>query len=213
MSEYHSANRHTPYAPPILALALLVGALWALPPRAHAATVYRCVDASSQVALQDAPCPASTRQTTLSVQPQPLIDPRAAATSTRMQARPTPSTQRRGRRQRVASRRTRHQPIAAAWKCEADDGEVFYRLTRCPGSIRSDSIVRVQWGHTQTRADARNGRNRRKKGIHVHATRVARSDACRQINALTASTRDGYRRDQRVSVYDHLVGRDPCTGA
>lgn len=214
MSQCHpSAFQRTRPAARSLVLALLAGALWAVSPIAHAATVYRCVDAGGHVAWQDAPCPAVARSSTVAMRPQPLIDPHAAAAATRLQAHDTaPTPPRRGGRRRVASHRTRQQADAAAWKCEADDGEVFYRLTHCPGSIRSDGTVRVQWGLTPAQPRARNRRRGREQGIHVHATRVARSEACRQINALTASGRDGYRRDQRVSVYDHLVGRDPCAG-
>lgn len=86
-----------------------------------------------------------------------------------------------------ASRRRR--PLS--YECRAGDGEVFYRHDHCPAVIpRSDG-----------------GRGR----VHVSARRIPRAEACAQIHRAGAIGRRGHERDQRVSAYDHDLGRDPCS--
>lgn len=105
-----------------------------------------------------------------------------------------------------AQRRAQHVKRAQAWECRAADGEVFYRLSRCPASIAGDGVVRGDGDYTT-------GKRRRGGAwgrIHVHGTRIERSEACEHIDAVTADSRDGHQHDERVSTYDHLMGRDPC---
>jgi hypothetical protein len=46
----------------------------------------------------------------------------------------------------------------------------------------------------------------------VHGVRISRAEACRRIHSAGAALRDGHLRDASVSTYDHLMGRDPCSG-
>jgi Domain of unknown function (DUF4124) len=180
--------------------------LWFAVTAAHAGTIYRCAGTHGAVAFRDTPCAAGKRQAKLDLTPQPLIDPHA----------PAPRRNRRlhGLRadrapHRRAAHARRHKPVMS-WECRASDGEVFYRHTRCPSTVRGDGIVRSEPDDGWKRRDHR--RTSAWGWLSVHGRRVPRSVACSRIHAADAVTRDGHERDQRVSVYDHAVGRDPCIG-
>lgn len=175
----------------------------------QAATVYKCVTPHGQVTFRDTPCVTGATQTKLQSAGQPLIDPgapHAAAPATR---RTTPRA--RGRRASHASHR-RAPKAAMSWECRAADGEVFYRHARCPGSVPGDGTVRSSY---MQEASSRRGRSRHNawSKVPVHGVKVPRSEACRRIHSAGASGRDGHLRDDKVSTYDHLMGRDPCGGA
>lgn len=207
------ANRHSRYAGclgrcagPLLLL--IAGGV-------HAGAIYKCVDASGQVAFQANACPAQARQTALDIREQPLIDTDAPA------AEPMPVQHERGalRRERArhyphgASVRARARKEPTSWECRAGDGEVFYRHARCPHSVAGDGVMRsagvyvVGGGKGKGRA-----RHNAWSPLTVHARKVPRGEACKQINAVAAVERDGSARDERVSAYEHNVGRDPCSG-
>ena len=180
--------------------------LWVIVAGAHAASVYRCVDALGRIAFRDTPCAAQARQHKLDLQPQPLIGApgehaaRAAATTH------TRNIARRSKR----SRRTAHVKPATSWECRAADGEVFYRHTRCPGSIPGDGVVR--WRDGGDPPSGKRSRHRRNAwgAVPVHGKKITRVEACRRIHSAGAAGRDGHARDETVSTYDHLMGRDPC---
>lgn len=178
-----------------------LGLLWCMAAGAHAASVYRCTGAHGETVFGDIPCAASTPQVKLEVTGQPLIDPDAP--------RPSPSTQgpraASHPRTRHASRRTRRRNPPMSWECQAADGEVFYRHSRCPGSVPGDGVVRIDWTGKRKR-QRRNAWAR----IKVHGMKVPRAEACRRIHGAGAAGRDGHQRDATVSTYDHLMGRDPC---
>ncbi|HEX5354412.1 MAG TPA: DUF4124 domain-containing protein [Rhodanobacteraceae bacterium] len=180
--------------------------LWALAAGgAHAASVYRCVDAHGHLSYQDTACPARAQQSKIDLHPQPLIGaPGGAAT------RPVSTTRHHGHaRSRRRSAHTRHARPVMSWECRAADGEVFYRHTRCPSSIPGDGVVRSRYaGKTSGEHSRRrlNGWSR----VRVHGVRVTRAEACRRIHSAGAAGRDGHLRDATVSTYDHLMGRDPC---
>lgn len=179
-------------------------------PGAHAATVYKCVNAQGAVTFRDTPCIANTKQTKLEPAGQPLIDPNAPRTqpSTWTTHRLSP---RRGRPISNSTRRRASKP-AMSWECHAADGEVFYRHTRCPGSVPGDGTVRSRHaGNTSSRRPR--GRHNAWAKVSVHGKKITRSEACRRIHSAGAAVRDGHLRDDRVSTYDHLMGRDPCNGA
>lgn len=185
--------------------------LWACLPVAHAATVYKCVNAQGGVTFRDTPCVASARQTKLAPSGQPLIDPGAPRVA------PTARTMRRSSqhaRNRRASRTTRKRaskPVTS-WECHAADGEVFYRHARCPGSVPGDGMVRSR--HTGKTSNQRTrGRHNAWGKVSVRGKKITRAEACRRIHSAGAAVRDGHQRDDRVSTYDHLMGRDPCSGA
>ena len=48
------------------------------------------------------------------------------------------------------------------------------------------------------------------RGEAVRSVRIARSEACREINRPAASLRRGSERDGRASPYEKAMGRDPC---
>lgn len=178
---------------------------WACMAGAHAASIYKCVDVNGRLAYRDTPCNTHARQTKLDVEGLPLIDhgaPRFAAS--RMTAKPRDSAH---RRRTGATAHLRKPPMS--WECHAADGEVFYRHTRCPSSVRGDGVVRVNYARILSRGHPRR-RHDAWSRVRVHGTRISRAEACRRIHSPAAAGRDGHLRDQTVSTYDHLMGRDPC---
>jgi hypothetical protein len=172
---------------------------------AHAASIYKCVATNGRLSFRDTPCATHARQTKLDLTGLPLIDPGAP--------RHRPS-----RRARMASKHTpsRHPRAHAhrhtapmSWECRADDGEVFYRHTRCPGSVPGDGVVRARYAETSG-SHPRRRRNAWGR-VPVRIEKIPRAEACRRIHSAGAAVRDGHRRDATVSTYDHLMGRDPCT--
>ena len=79
--------------------------------------------------------------------------------------------------------RTRQAPRARveSYRCSAG-ARVWYQHDRCSGA----------------------------RGEAVRSERIARSEACREINRPAASLRRGSERDGRASPYDKAMGRDPC---
>jgi hypothetical protein len=86
---------------------------------------------------------------------------------------------------------------------------VFYRHTRCPASVPGDGVVRDAFVE-RTRGSATRNRRGAWQRVPVHGRKLPRAEACRLIQSPAAAVRDGHLRDERVSTYDHLTGRDPC---
>ena len=100
-----------------------------------------------------------------------------------------------------------------SWECRASDGEVFYRHARCPHSVPGDGVMRSTGTYAISRGRGKRGGARDAwSPVPLHARKVSRAQACRQINAVAAVDRDGSARDERASAYEHDVGRDPCDG-
>lgn len=183
---------------------------------ASADTIYRCVDASGAVAFQAVPCAAHDAQTAMQVRGQPLIDGEAPDSPPARLTSPAYDTDAffrgsRGHvRTRAGSKRKRAQ--ATSWECRAADGEVFYRHTHCPHSVPGDGVMRSTGSYVVRRGRGRRGGHDAWSPVAVHARKVSRSEACRRINAVAAVERDGSRRDERTSAYEHDLGRDPCAG-
>lgn len=181
--------------------------LWIIVAGAHAASIYRCADAQGRVAFQDTPCAAQARQRKIELEPQPLIgapgERAARAAATLHQRGATRSRKKTGRTARVKP--------ATSWECRAANGEVFYRHARCPGSIPGDGIVR--WKDGGDPPSGKRSRHRRSAWgtVPVHGRKITRQEACRRIHSAGAAGRDGHARDETVSTYDHLMGRDPCS--
>lgn len=174
---------------------------------AHAASLYRCVGAHGETAYRDTPCPATAHQHKVAVDPQPLIGAPGEHAARIAATPPKRATPRRRRSHRVRASKPQ-----MWWECRADDGEVFYRHARCPSSVPGDGTVRA--AYMEPPADGR--RHRIKTAwdrVRVHGVKVPKTEACHRIHAVAASSRDGYRRDDTVSVYDRLMGRDPCGNA
>ncbi|HEY8229021.1 MAG TPA: DUF4124 domain-containing protein [Rhodanobacteraceae bacterium] len=180
--------------------------LWCVAAGAHAASVYRCVDAHGHLAYQDTPCATHARERKLDLQPQPLIGAPGEHA-----ARAAETTHRRDTtRSRKKSRRTARAKPVTSWECRAADGEVFYRHTRCPGSIPGDGVVRWQDGGDPPSGKRSRHRRNAWGAVPVHGKKITRTEACRRIHSAGAAGRDGHARDETVSTYDHLMGRDPC---
>lgn len=170
------------------------------------AAVYRCVDAHGHVAYQDVPCAADAHGGEVALTPQPTIGGAAEAPPQSRAAphRPAPSSPR-------VARMPRAKP-AVSWECRTADGELFYRHTRCPASVPGDGVVRNAFIERTTRKPRRNRRGAWER-VPVQGRKLPRAVACERIHAPAAAVRDGHLRDERVSTYDHLMGRDPCSGA
>lgn len=190
--------------------------LWLVAASAHAASIYKCLDAHGHLAYQDTPCAARTQQREIDVQPLPTIgDPSEVAASKRALTRYAQASSRSARARRGTHRSSHpaRKKSETSWECRAVDGELFYRHTRCPGSIPGDGVVRWQDG-----GDPPSGkRSRRRRNawgtVSVHGKKITRAEACRRIHSAGAAGRDGHARDETVSTYDHLMGRDPCDNA
>lgn len=157
----------------------------------RAGSVYKCIGDDGHIAFQDTACAEGQRQHGVTGLP---VDPPQPAATTRPSA-PAKAASRGAHRR--AGGRSAPPRVVMSWECRAADGEVFYRHSRCPGSIRPDGI-------------ARSGSHPRSKSIGVTATPISREDACRRLHAAGAIGRDGHARDESVSTYDRNRGQDPC---
>lgn len=185
--------------------------LWCVASNVRAASIYQCSGAHGETTFRDTPCAPHSRQTKLDIVGQPLIDANAPPPAAPTRAAKRPATRVGKQRASVA---THHGKTRAetAWECHAADGEVFYRHTRCPGSVPGDGTVRS--GYAEKLSGQRShGRHDAWSKVSVHGKPIPRAEACRRIRSPSAAGRDGYQRDDRVSTYDHLMGRDPCSGA
>lgn len=178
---------------------------WCMASAAHAA-IYQCIDAHGRTAYRDTPCDPHARQTKLDVAGQPLIDANAPPQAPAPRVAGPRTSARRSASTRRATKPT------TSWECRAADGEVFYRHTRCPGSVPGDGTVRGRYAETQSSERTRN-RHDAWSRVRVHGVKIPRSEACLRIHAPSAAGRDGHARDANVATYDHLMGRDPCRGA
>lgn len=190
--------------------------LWLAAASAHAAPIYKCIDARGAIAFQDTPCATHVRQAEISAVGQPLIDaaalPSAAAPSPARS--PGKRSNTRGPRAAAAIKPKAHSRKSGAprsWECHAADGEVFYRHDRCPGSVPGDGVVRTGYAEQRSRTHPR-ARQDAWQAVPVRGTPIPRDEACRRIRSASAAGRDGHRRDAEVSTYDRLMGRDPCNG-
>jgi hypothetical protein len=97
---------------------------------------------------------------------------------------------------------------AVSYECRTGDGEVFYKHSGCPKSIR------VAAAHERGRHGAA-GRGARARGsgmrsMAVSARPLARSEVCKRLAGAGSIGRAGREHDDIVSTYDRNVGRDPC---
>ena len=199
-----------PWSRPWLARAACAALLWTCMVSAHAASIYRCVDARGHLAFQDVPCAMHAHQRKIDVLPLPTVGSAAevAAAERRTDAAHDRHSANSMRKRRASSRRSRVKP-EMSWECRAADGEVFYRHTRCPSSIAGDGVVRTAYAENQSRQNTRVRHNAWSR-VRVHGTKIPRAEACRLMGSPGAAVRDGHLRDANVSTYDHLMGRDPC---
>lgn len=211
MDQHVASNPHSNIG--CITLAVCGVFLWLVVAGAHAASVYKCVDAHGHLAYRDTPCVAQARQRKIDLQPLPTIgDPSEVAARRRVDSASTRASSRKSHgtlRKHPPSHPARDK-AETSWECRAADGEVFYRHTRCPGSVPGDGTVRSDYVER-----TKNSRTRGRQGawarVPVHGTKISRAEACRRIHSAGAAGRDGHARDETVSTYDHLMGRDPCS--
>lgn len=163
---------------PLIAAILLLAA--------DATLVHRCVGADGVPRYQDEPCAAGEEQQHLELKvPAPTSTPIAVGAAGT--AAPEDAAESRS----AAS----PSPVPMSWRCEVDNGEVYYRHDGCP-----EVISEPLW---LTMPD----RSGYSTWMRVRAVPVQRSFAC---SAITRGGRFGAERDQRASPYEKLSGRDLC---
>ncbi|MGA9420892.1 MAG: DUF4124 domain-containing protein [Rhodanobacteraceae bacterium] len=164
-----------------------------------AGPIYKCTDGDGSPAYQDRPCAYGLRQQRIAIRPPP---PHAAGPSSPALAPRTPSRRTRPSSSHRLGRTHRHglrEP--RSWECRVANGEVFYRHAPCPKTVNGSSRASLK-AHQRGRS--------RVGALRVVGHPIARSEACRMINATTVSDRFGHLRDEQVSTYERNLGRDPC---
>jgi hypothetical protein len=86
-----------------------------------------------------------------------------------------------------------------SYECRASNGDVFYRHSGCPKSIKATGPVQARSNGKKQGADA----------VAVSAVSMPRSEACRR-QAASGLGRAGHEHDDQISTYDRNAGRDPC---
>jgi len=170
----------------------LAGAAWSATVGAQAASIHRCRDAEGHVAYQDFACTKTQEEERVELAASPPPAPSPVYGHPPREHAPERAHRVAGRSRPAASR------AAVSYECRAGNGEVFYRHSPCPKSIR-------------IRASAQGGRGRRAEqaeSVPVSGMPLPRSEACRRLAASTA--RSGHERDDQVSTYERNIGRDPC---
>lgn len=168
---------------------------------ASAESVYKCRDARGATAYQDHACSDPSRQTqvqiaaapSLAVAPSVHADPhKAGGASTSRRAGASASAN-------VSSHGRSRAHESVSFECRAANGEVFYRHSSCPKSIRTQDIARGERGGKRLSGGGRS---------EVSAVPLTRAEACRRLAA--SGGRAGHDRDDQVSTYERNAGRDPC---
>ncbi|UXI67857.1 hypothetical protein [Tahibacter amnicola] len=184
----------------IALLAIVLATIACQPDGAIAATpIHKCQRADGHVTYQDIACPADNQELPVGWMPREVTP---ADTAARPHTHSWP--QRPALLPRVVTRPARSRPVAAAvsYECRASNGEVFYQHVGCPATIPAD-----------LRSAGKSSRRRRNSGsgdLAVTGRPIARAEACRRIHAASASDRPGHARDEDVSTYERILGRDSC---
>lgn len=162
---------------PLIAAILLLAA--------DATEVHRCVGNDAVPRYQDQPCASGEVEEHLQLKAPP---PAPASV-------PDPAAPTGGADTAAPEKRPNAPPEPLSWRCEVDNGEVYYRHDGCPAVISEPLWLNMQ---------DRSGYSRY---LQVRAVPVQRSFACR---AIARGGRFGAERDQRASPYEKLSGRDLC---
>ena len=186
---------HTRFRIAIVGLAIASAAVLGYPMSAHAESIYKCRGAEGAVVFQDRACRSTQAESVVEIMPAPT--PAESPDYGR-----AAEGERGARSHSVASphgnAKPRHE--AMSYECRAANGDVFYRHAACPRQIPAKDAVSA----SNSRSRAAKG----KQGYAVSGQSLPRSEACRRI--ASGGARDGHERDDRVSTYDHNLGRDPC---
>jgi hypothetical protein len=165
----------------------------------RAASVYKCTSAQGDVAYQSQPCPDAQQATVVEIAPAPAFAP---SPHYALDHDETARTARTATRSRSGERR---EAAPVSYECRATDGQLFYRHGSCPHSIPA--------GHARSSSSSSHGKGAgRGSGatVSVSAQRIAREDACHEIQRAGAAGRAGHEHDEVVSSYEHNLGHDPC---
>jgi hypothetical protein len=156
---------------------------------AQSTVVHRCVGADGTPRYQDAPCPAGDTADRLELQQPETSAPVAGATPpASTPPRPAPPPARPSRQP---------PPQLMSWRCEVENGEVYFRHDGCPDSLTEPVAYSGRFG----------GGFGGFVYLRVRGSAVSRAEACREIRH---GVRFGAERDQRASPYEKLSGRDLC---
>jgi hypothetical protein len=159
---------------------------------AQASSIHRCRDAEGHVAFQDFACAEMQEEERVEIAAAPPPAPSPVYGHPPHEHAPERARRVAGRSRPAASR------APVSYECRAGDGEVFYRHSPCPKSIRIRTAA----------SGGRGQRAERTESVPVAGTPLSRSEACRRLAASAA--RSGRERDDQVSTYEHNIGRDPC---
>ncbi len=157
-----------------------------------APTVYKCTAADGRIAFQSQPC-AGTKSERVELRHEPAYipppPPPAPAPAQTAPATPAPT---------LAS--APPPPRAVSYRCEAENGEVWYRHSPCPIRVTATHGTAYLPGGAATVTSR----------AFVQQTEVPREHACREISAIDRRDRPGADRDETATPYDKRAGRDPC---
>lgn len=152
----------------------------------RATTVYKCTDADGGVSYQSAACASSQHASAIELAPVPAAAPSPQYAIDPVRAMPT-------QRRDVRVARTKTE---MANECRTSDGDVFYRLGKCPHSVSEKT--EDHRGKSATHS------------VSVSSHPVTRAMACSEMSRAGAAGRKGRDYDETISTYDRNLGKDPC---
>ena len=163
----------------------------------RAQPVYKCTDATGTIAYQDKACGAQQQEREMQFEPAPPLQP-SPQYALAHDAAPVqmPRTTRAGGRRRQWA-----QDEEKSFECRASNGDVFYRHTACPHSVKAPASGPGHKGQPNSGVAAT---------LSVSSRPVARSEACAQMRRAGAVGRNGHEHDEDVSTYERNLGHDPC---
>lgn len=161
--------------------------LWMTSLAADPLLVHRCVGADQVVRYQDEPCDAGEVSAAMQLAAPAAIT--AAPPATEPEPEPAPAISAQPPATAVVAPRS--------WRCEVENGEVFYRHDGCPDSLSDPQVLIAPDGSAMAYP----------RTLWVRAESIDRASACR---AIGRSGRLGSERDQRAQPYEKLSGRDLC---
>jgi len=156
---------------------------------AQSTVVHRCVGADGTPRYQDAACPAGDTAERMQLkEPEATAPVTGAAPPAPSPPLPAPAP---------ARQSPEPPPQLLSWRCEVENGEVYFRHDGCPDSLSEPVAYSGRFG----------GGFGGFVYLRVWRTAVSRAEACREIRH---GVRFGAERDQRASPYEKLSGRDLC---
>jgi len=194
ISEWQPTGRTTRWYEWLLILLLL-----GLASGARAASVYKCTGAQGEAAYQSQPCADGQQAKVIGIAPAPAYAPSPHYALDHDETVRSARTAARGR----SGERREAAPVS--YECRAADGQLFYRHGSCPHSIPA-AHARAASASTHGKGAARGS------GVTVSVSpqRIAREEACHEIQRAGSAGRAGHEHDEVVSTYEHNLGRDPC---